>query len=281
MLKEIDQISSESNTIEDSYELSPAQLGMLLHTLREPKASLFFQQMIIPLKNPDVPLFLEAWRRVIDRHPILRTSFHWEGLDQPIQRVHRQVQLPVTHIDWRDLSKDEQQQKMRDLLREDRHCGWILTEAPLLRLALIQLDEENYYFLKSHHHLLLDAWSGAIILEEMKGFYRALRRGQNWIYSQPRPYRDYIAWLKRQDLSLAESFWRKQLAGFINPTPLPGRQSVSTHKKFTRFIKHQMALSVETTGALRSIAQRWCITMSTIIQGVWGLSLRDLPKKIA
>lgn len=274
MFKELDQLLSEdSNAIEDSYELSPAQLGMLLHTLREPKAALFFQQMVIPLKNPDISLFIEAWRRVVDRHPILRTSFHWEGLDHPIQVVHRQVQLPVTHVDWRDLSRDDQQRKMKELLREDRHRGWILSQAPLLRLTLIQLDKMNYVCIKSHHHLLLDAWSGSIILGEMKGFYRELRSRKNFIYPQPRPYRDYIDWLKNQKLSLAEAFWRKKLAGFITPTPLPSRGNISSHIPVTRFIKHQQALSMETASALRSIAQHWCITLSTMLQGVWGLLL--------
>ncbi|MDQ5909966.1 MAG: hypothetical protein QG599_2061 [Pseudomonadota bacterium] len=264
----------KNDDIEDSYELSPTQEGMLLHTLREPKAALFFQQIVIPLNNLDVLSFLEAWQSVVDRHPVLRTSFHWEQLDQPIQVVHRQVQLPVIQLDWRGLSKNEQQKKMKIFLHEDRQRGWILSQAPLLRLALIQLDETHYACVKSHHHLLLDAWSGAIVLEEVKESYRTLRRGKHLTFLEPKPYRNYIAWLKSQDLALAEAFWKKQLAGFMIPTPPPGEEKSSVHAQSgARFIKHQIALSADATVALHSITQRWRITPSTVIQGIWALLL--------
>lgn len=275
MFKEIELLFPEDHhAIEDCYELSPAQLGMLLHTLREPKAALFFQQMVIPLKNPDISLFIEAWQRVVDRHPILRTSFHWEGLDHPIQVVHRQVQLPIMHIDWRGLKKDEKKLKLRQFLHEDRHRKWILSRTPLLRLTLIQWDETNYSCINSHHHLLLDGWSGAIVLEEVKEFYRALREKQELAYYKPRPYRDYIVWLQHQDLLQAEAFWREQLAGFTTPTPLPSRDNINlSSPRAASFVKHHIALPIQITSALRSVAQHWRVTLSTVLQGAWALLL--------
>ena len=78
MTRSVDRSSFSDFDAEDIYGLSPAQEGMLMHTLREPGSGLFFLQKVLPLTDPDIPSFLSAWRRVIDRHPILRTSFHWE-----------------------------------------------------------------------------------------------------------------------------------------------------------------------------------------------------------
>src|SRR5215213_4529569 len=101
MSGETDQIPFVEDAVEDVYGLSPAQEGMLLHTLREPSSGIFLQQRVLRLRDHDLPAFLEAWRQALDRHPVLRSSFHWEGLNKPVQVVHRQVELPVEHLDWR------------------------------------------------------------------------------------------------------------------------------------------------------------------------------------
>ena len=62
------------SNVENVDGLSSVQEGMLLHTLREPKAGVFFLQKILPLKDPVIASFLEAWQRVFDRHRILRSS---------------------------------------------------------------------------------------------------------------------------------------------------------------------------------------------------------------
>jgi len=229
MSNEPEQISLTDSNVEDIYGLSPTQELMLLHTLREPEAALFFQQMVLHLKDPDISLFVKAWQRILDRHPILRTSFHWEGLNKPVQVVHRQVELPVEHLDWRGLPGPEQEQRLKAFLHANRQRGCVLTQAPLLRFTLIRLDETNYSCVKTQHHLLLDAWSGAVVFKEVQKLYRALRHGRELaLPPRPRSYRDYITWLQRQDLSMAEAFWREQLAGFTAPTPLPGEKAAGS-----------------------------------------------------
>lgn len=281
MSQDLDQISSieQFDNIEDKYSLSPAQLGMLLHTLREPNANLFFQQNAIHLNNPDIPLFITAWQQVVKRHPILRTSFHWEGIELPIQVVHPHVDLPITYLDWRNFAIDERRQRIKKFLREDQKRTWILTCAPLLRLAIIQITDTSYLCVRSNHHLLLDGWSNSIIMEEAYQLYQALRRGEQLIYSQPRPYYDYIKWIGQQDLALAEIFWKKQLNNFMAPTVLPYQNDINLPKVKRGFIHHRHLLPVETTNRLRSIAQSWRITVSTVVQGIWGILLSFLSNE--
>ena len=120
MSSDISQVSFSEDVVEDVYGLSPAQEGMLLHTLREPSSGVFLLQKILPLKQHDVAPFLKAWQRVLDRHPVLRTSFHWEGLSKPVQVVHRGVELPVEHADWRGLPDLDRGQRLKAFLRADR-----------------------------------------------------------------------------------------------------------------------------------------------------------------
>src|SRR5207247_4697748 len=81
-------------------------------------------------------------------------------------------------------------------------------------------------------HILLEGWSAALVLEEVFAFYRAFSRDRDIDLKPRRPYRDYILWLQRQDLSRAEAYWREALKGFSAPTALPlqgaSRDSSST-----------------------------------------------------
>lgn len=105
-------------------------------------------------------------------------------------------------------------------LKADREQGFDFTSAPLIRIALVQLETDTFQFILSHHHLVLYGWSLAIVLEEVFAFYQAFSQGEELHLKRPRPYRDYIAWLHQQDLSAAESFWRQTLKGFAVPTAI-------------------------------------------------------------
>jgi hypothetical protein len=257
LTSDLNEISFAGDVVEHVYELSPAQEGMLHHTLREPTSGMFLLQKVLPLKHHDVAAFLEAWQRVLDRHPILRTSFHWEGLNRPLQVVHHRVQLPVEHLDWRGLPQPERNQRLKAFLRADRQRGWVLTEPPLLRLTLIRMSETQYLTVRSHHHILMDGWSGGLVSREVQAFSRAFRHGQALDPPLPRPYRDYIAWLQQQDPTRAEAYWREQLAGFTSPTPLPGERAIEGHPRSAeRFLVQSLSLPAALTSELETIARR-------------------------
>ena len=72
-------------TIEDAYPLSPMQQGMLFHSLLAPDSGVDIEQLYCELHEAlDVAAFQRSWRCVIERHPILRTSFSWQGVDEPL-----------------------------------------------------------------------------------------------------------------------------------------------------------------------------------------------------
>src|SRR5204863_360205 len=82
--------------------LTPPQQGMLLHTLAAPRSGTYFEQIAWKGHGRfDPALFIAAWQRAVARHQVLRTSFHTEGLDKPLQVVHRTATVPVTQEDWR------------------------------------------------------------------------------------------------------------------------------------------------------------------------------------
>src|SRR5262245_19552333 len=74
--------------VTDTDELSPLQAGMLFHSLDGALSGVHIEQVVATLCEPIDPAhLLRAWERILERHPIMRTRFLWEGLTAPRQEV--------------------------------------------------------------------------------------------------------------------------------------------------------------------------------------------------
>ena len=261
--------------VQDFYPLSPAQQGILFHALYSPNTRVYFQQLCFHLDGDlNIPNFERAWRELVARHPALRSSFVWEGFKEPIQVVRRQVPLPLEQHDWRGLSRAEQDERLGAFLCADREKGLPLSSAPLMRLTLIRMGDDEYRFVWSCHHILLDGWSGSVISRELLAFYEAFNRGERHAPPPARPYRDYIAWLRRQDVARTEAFWREKLKGFRAATPLiTDAAAGSLPDREDGYADRQVQFSLEQTRALQALARRHHLTPNTIVEGVWALLL--------
>src|SRR3989440_7756115 len=207
--------------IEDIYPLTPTQQGMLFHSLSEPDSGVYTTQRVCELKGGlDEEAFQAAWQAVTRRHQSLRADFAWEVCAKPIQVVRRAVEVKLRREDWRSHSREGQEELLEEYLRRDREQGFDLRRAPLMRLASFRRSSEEYVFVLSNHHLLIDGWSLSILLKEVFALYDAGHEGRALRLKEPRPFKDYIAWLRRQDQAEAEAFWRETLKGVATATPL-------------------------------------------------------------
>jgi amino acid adenylation domain-containing protein len=260
--------------IENIYELSPIQQGILFHSLYESESGAYFVQLSYGLRGMvNIAAFERAWQRVVAHHPPLRTSFHWEGLDKPLQVVHKKVQLPLEQLDWRGITPEEQQEKFQAFLLSDRQQGFNLSDESLLRLTLIRLGERHYHFVWSSHHIILDGWSGALVFKDFALLYEAFCRGEEIPLQSGDRFADYIAWLQQQDLSQAEAFWRQTLQGVTAPTPLTNLEVQSLSAQPEKYFEQSLKLSPATTTTLKSWAKQHQLTLNTIVQGAWALLL--------
>jgi amino acid adenylation domain-containing protein len=262
--------------ISQIYSLSPIQQGILFHSLySNPGMDVYVVQLSCTFDPaPDVEAFKRAWDEVVRRHAIFRTAFEWEELDDAVQVVYDKAEVSLERLDWRDLSRDEQRERLEAYLKADRARGFDFSTPPLMRFALISLDDTTAQFVWTVHHLLVDTWSETLMFAEASACYRAIRE-QRALPDEPAPsYRDYVKWLQRQDMSEADAFWRRQLEGFDEPTPLGARKPLdSRHAPGEDYAAHKTTLSLELTQSLQAFARRHGLTPNTLTQCAWALLL--------
>ncbi|MFL6233160.1 MAG: amino acid adenylation domain-containing protein, partial [Thermoanaerobaculia bacterium] len=260
--------------VETLYRLSPVQQGMLFHVLYAPGEGVYFEQFVLRFEEPfDPEAFARAWQELVDHNAVLRTSFVWEGVEEPIQVVHRRVSLPAPVLDWRGLSVAEQEEKLRELRAGERQRGFDLTAAPLMRFSIVRLGDGAYQVVWSYSHLVLDGWSVGLLLQEVHLLYAAAVAGRPLQAQQRRPFRDYIAWLRQQSLAESEAYWRRVLDGFTTPTPLGiDRPAGRGGEDLGRDVRVALVPEAETE-ALKAWARQSRLTLSTVAQGAWALVL--------
>ena len=226
-------------------------------------------------------MFERAWQAAVEAHAVLRTGFEWEAVEEPVQVVRRSVKVRLKREDWRaDWGRPgsrEQKENLEKYLRREREQEFDLKQSPLMRLALVRTADDKGLFILTSHHLLLDGWSLPIVFNDVLTAYDRLRRGEQASVKPERGYRDYIAWIKKQDLRAAESFWRRLLKGFNSPTPLPNHQIPAPGD--SQHAEQQIQLSQSATARLQRFAQRHQLTQNTVVQGAWALLLSSLSRR--
>ncbi|MGC2107937.1 MAG: condensation domain-containing protein, partial [Candidatus Korobacteraceae bacterium] len=257
--------------IEDQYRLSPVQEGMLFHHLSGAHSGVDIEQIVVDLpESVDRAALESAWRKVIARYAVLRTSFAWEERAEPVQLVHREVPFALEFESWLHISNAEQDARTEKYLRDERRRGFDLRQAPLMRVTLVELGDEHFRLIWAFHHILVDGRAFSIILREV------FRLCEDSAAELPpcQPYRSYIDWLQTLDLSRARDFWSKKLAGFVAPTPLYNDLAAREHTPpADRYGEVELRLPQPQSDRLKQLAAEQNVTLNTVLMAAWGLLL--------
>jgi non-ribosomal peptide synthetase component F len=188
--------------------------------------------------------------------------------------VHRQVRLHLEQKDWRGLTQRYQQDRWNAYLHAERRRGFELSVPPLMRLALFHAGAAKHILAWTFHQLLLDSRAVVVLLHEVFQFYEAICEGRDLKLPEPRPYREYIDWLRKRNRSDTEAFWRNQLNGFTTPTPLVVARAVNEARaQQAGYNVQQVTLSRRQTGNLQLTAMENGLTVNTLLQGAWAVLL--------
>ncbi len=211
----------EPRSSDEYLPLSSSQERIWLLCQLEPGNPFYNTTEALKISGPlRIGVLEHALNEVVYRHEILRTRFALRD-GQPVQSPVSHLELALQITDLRDLSASERGEQMRRLTRLEAERALDLQAGPLLRATLLWLEQEEAVFLLTIHHLIADAWSGTILLQELLALYRArLTNKPASLPELPMQYSDFVRWEQRwlQTVSFEHhrAFWQRQLA-----TPLP------------------------------------------------------------
>ncbi|MDA5282550.1 type I polyketide synthase [Streptomyces sp. Isolate_45] len=177
----------------------------------------------------EIDCLRRSLHEVISRHEVLRTTIH--SVDgTPVQRVHEDftVELPVRKV---------REDQIQDLAQEHARSVFDLETGPLIRVALLRIDDEDHVLLVNIHHIVSDGWSLGVLIHELVTLYSSFARDER----SPLPplehqYADFAQWqrhwLDGEVFDEQLRYWKRKLAGLPPllelPTdrPRPDRQNI-------------------------------------------------------
>ncbi|BAQ82056.1 non-ribosomal peptide synthase/polyketide synthase [Pseudomonas sp. St29] len=266
---QLDDLALPAREVQDLYPLSPMQQGMLFHSLyQQGQGDVYVSQLRADVQGLDVAQFQRAWEQVLARHDMLRTGFVWQDdQGQALQVVYRQVGLPFIEHDWR--GREDLQAALDALAVEQHRQGFELARPPLLRVVLVRTAEDGWHLLYTSHHILMDGWSNALVLNEVLQACKG----------QPLPpvgagFSQHIAWLQRQDPAVGEAFWRQRLAQLDEPCHLARSVAKAALPALDEYGELLHVLDEVQTARLNRFARAHQVTLNTLVQSAWLLLLQ-------
>ncbi|GAA4525578.1 hypothetical protein GCM10023192_06450 [Amycolatopsis samaneae] len=211
-----------------------------------------------------------SWQAVVDRHAALRACFRYVSGAQLVQVIARGAEIPWRETDLSGLPEDLAEDEVDRLAAAEVAERLRIESAPLMKLHLVRLGPERHRLVHTLHHVLVDGWSMPIIHRELAAIYAA--GGTASGLPDPVSYRDYLAWLGRQDKELARAAWRAELAGLDTPTTVAAPDPARAPDIHTTVLE----LSTELTDGLAEFARGHDLTLNTVVQGAWAVVLAQL-----
>ncbi|WP_153794837.1 non-ribosomal peptide synthetase, partial [Paenibacillus polymyxa] len=276
-LAELDQLVERTRDIgelENVYALTPMQKGMLFHSLMDAASGAYFEQTTFDLRGCfQADIFQDSLNHLAQRHEIFRANFISGWQDEPVQVIFRRKDVGFSYEDLRHLDDQERDAYVQEFIRQDKAAGFDLSRDALMRVAILRTGDEDYYFVWSSHHILMDGWCVALVTDEVFEAYFAAVEHREPKLAPVTPYSQYIEWLEAQDVEAAASYWKDYLLGYDQQTSIPIGK-VGTKADGAQFEHVLCDLGKDLTGRLEMVAKQYHVTPNTLLQTAWGLLLQ-------
>ncbi|HEU4835901.1 MAG TPA: amino acid adenylation domain-containing protein, partial [Pyrinomonadaceae bacterium] len=251
--------------------LSFAQQRLWFIDQLEPESAAYNIPAAVRLRGK---LNVEALRRsfaeVVRRHEVLRTRFVTEA-GEPQQVIGNGWKFELPLLDLSHLPEVERETAAREWAAREAAQPFVLSEGPLLRLALARVSEEEHVLAVTMHHIISDGWSVGVLIREVSALYEAYSRGEESPLAELEvQYGDFAVWqrewLQGEVLEQQLGYWREQLTDLV-PLELPtdrARPAVPSHAGEVLTFD----LNAEMTAGLQALSRRSGVTLfMTILAG--------------
>lgn len=272
--KNVTLIDAVDETLDfNESPLSLSQQAMYFLYKLVPDSAAYHVFFAVSVQQPiDQEIWDLAWKLLIERHPVLRTTYHFQD-GKTIQKVHQEVAVP---IEWERQTAYVQHRLEQKIQAEIARPFELDKELPI-KLRMYETDQGKTVFLFIAHHISCDLHSIMILMREFGVIYQDLASSRTVrLPNIGLSYTDHacrqIKALESAEMKRQEQYWKKKLAGqlpILNLITDTQRQPIQTFNGATISFK----ISHEVLDSLRSLAKNNSVTMYVLLVAVFQILL--------
>jgi amino acid adenylation domain-containing protein len=260
--------------------LSYAQEQVWLHARLAPEIPLYNEPVTIHYSGPlHVKALEQSFNEILRRHEAWRTYFT-ESDGRPVQEVKQSLSILLPLIDLRALPREQRDLAALAIATADARVPLDLAQAPLFRVRLICVDDEQYRFYLTLNHIIFDGVAiYRVFLPELATLYKAYAAGKGSPLAELAvQYPDYACWqrrsLPREALSGDVEYWRELLSGTLPEIYLPTDRPHGRSQSF-RGSMYPFQLDNALTKAVREFGREQGVSLfHTMLAGFAALLYR-------
>jgi amino acid adenylation domain-containing protein len=201
----------------DTSPLSFAQERLWFLDNLNPGRTAYHMGVVLALDGVlDVRLLRACFTAIVARHEALRTTF--PAVDgRPVQQITAPLRWQLPCVDLRSVNDARRPAIAALVARRERRRPFDLANGPLVRTTLVQFAPETHVLIVTMHHIVCDARSIEILVQEVGALYAALGAGQvSPLLPLTIQYADYAdwqrSWLHGAVLGAQLAYWRERLS---------------------------------------------------------------------
>jgi len=207
----------------------------------------------------DLELLSRVLTEVTERHEVLRSTVELQGDGTPVQVVHPFTPVPTPVVDLSDLSPSQQREEVHRRGKAEILRPFDQKDPQRLRITLMRLAADTHVALFTTDHAASDAWSLAILVQELVTLYGIHRNGGDRSLPPEIQFGDFAAWQREQygDARMAAELqhWKRTLSGIPAGLALPTDRPYPARPTFAGDV-HNVNLSPEFAADLRRFSER-------------------------
>ncbi len=253
-------------SVDDICALSPLQQEIF----SDPNHAEYVEQALWSTDCPlDDDLLKRSWDLLAQRHPILRTLFR-QARKQTVQIIRASSRVSLTLHNLHNEPEARKQEILQRVIRQELMVPFELGKGPLFRVNVFRLSDSSFKTLLTFHPILMDRQSVEMVHLEVSNIYAALMRESAPPAQEPPTIKDFILWLKRQDVAEASRYWEQHLDG-ASVTHLTPDHSHGAEER--DYIQCHRSFSSDSTLAVEALAAQSGVSVPVVLQGAWAVLL--------
>lgn len=271
----------ELDNIDIAYPLSSLQEGMLFHHMLDEEGA-YLGRYILELHGTlDLDALENALNSILDKHEALRTGFIYQRVSRPLQVVLKKRHTSIRRYDISALAAESVSGWLDNFYEREALTPFDLGSDVLMRISAIKLAETHYQLFVTSHHIVMDGWSVANLVQDLLQFYGAEIGRANSADKQGAAFRNYIAWLAGQNKQAALQAFNNYLQAYEPvslrlPHAVPGTKASGSVIENQELGLRQYVVQFGNTlsADLNTCARKLEVTPNAVFRVLWGLALQ-------
>jgi len=248
----------------EHYALSSAQKRIFYLQNMDKNGTTYNETTVFILEGQlDKNKIEDAFRKLIERHEILRTSFDMID-NEPVQLIHEQTEFEVEYSETDDIDKS-----IRDFIRP-----FDLGKTPLIRIGLLKIEEEKHVMVLDMNHIITDGVSEGILIKEFMTLYNG-----DVIADLEIQYKDFVQWQlddeRIEEVKKQEVYWAQKFSDGIPKLELPYDFDRPLFKNFDGK-SVVFSLDEKMTESLKSLSRKESVTLYMLMVSAYSVFINKV-----